>query len=139
MFKRILMAFKFTPHCKAALEKALQLAKDQNSELYIYHALNYRLATTDREDPRIVEMVEEANKKFEEEFRPRVGDLPIHKFECAPADPALEICKMARRIGADLILMGSHNESEKPNLSRVNYVGMTILEKAPCPVMMVPA
>ena len=47
-------------------------------------------------------------------------------------------CKLARRIEADLILMGSHNESEKPNLSRVNYVGMTILEKAPCPVMMVP-
>ena len=133
------MAFKFTPHCKAALEKAVQLAKDQNSELYIYHALNYRLATTDREDPRIVEMVGEANKKFEEEFRPHVGDSPIHKFECAPADPGLEICKMARRIGADLILMGSHNESEKPNLSRVNYVGMTILEKAPCPVMLVPA
>ena len=138
MFKRILMAFKFTPHCKAALEKALKLAKDQNSELYIYHALNYRLATTDREDPRIAEMVGEANKKFEEEVRPYVDDMPIHTFECAPADPGLDICKVARRIGADLILMGSHNESEKPNLSRVNYVGMTILEKAPCPVMMVP-
>ncbi|MEX1353321.1 MAG: universal stress protein [Desulfobacterales bacterium] len=84
-------------------------------------------------------MVGETNKKFEEEVKPHVGDWPIHKFECAPADPGLEICKMARRIGADLILMGSHNDSEKPNLSRVNYVGMTILEKAPCPVMLVPA
>ena len=106
---------------------------------YIYHALNYRLTTIDLQDPRIVEMVGETNKKFEEEVKPHVGDWPIHKFECAPADPGLEICKMARRIGADLILMGSHNDSEKPNLSRVNYVGMTILEKAPCPVMLVPA
>jgi nucleotide-binding universal stress UspA family protein len=138
MFKRILMAFKFTPNCKAVLKKAVQLAKDQNSELYVYHALNYRLTTIDRQDPRIVEMVGEANKKFEEEVRFHVGDMPIHTFECAPADPGLEICKMARQIEADLILMGSHNESEKPNLSRVNYVGMTILEKAPCPVMMVP-
>ena len=138
MFKRILMAFKFTPNCKAALKKAVQLAKDQNSELYIYHALNYRLATIDRQDPRIVEMVAEANMNFEEEVKPQVGELPILKFECGPADPGLEICKMAGRIGADLILIGSHNESEKPNLSRVNYVGMTILEKAPCPVMMVP-
>ena len=138
MFKRILMAYKFTPNCKAALKKAAQLAKDQNSELYVYHALNYRLTTIDRQDPRIVEMVGETNKKFEEEVKPHLGDLPIHKFECTPADPGLEICKMARRIGADLILMGSHNESEKPNLSRVNYVGMTILEKAPCPVMLVP-
>ena len=139
MFKRILMAFKFTPNCKAALNKAVQMAKDQNSELYIYHALNYRLATIDRQDPRIVEMVAEANKNFEEEVKPQLGELPILKFECAPADPGLEICKMAGRIGADLILIGSHNESEKPNLSRVNYVGMTIFEKAPCPVMMVPA
>ncbi|MGA9237035.1 MAG: universal stress protein [Desulfobacterales bacterium] len=139
MFKRILMAFKFTPNCRTALAKAAQMAKDQNSELYVYHALNYRLATIDRQDPRIVEMVGEANKKFEEEVRPYAGDMPIHTFECTPADPGLEICKVARRIGADLILMGSHNESEKPNLSRVNYVGMTILEKAPCPVMLVPA
>jgi len=139
MFKRILMAFKFTPNCKAALKKAVQLAKDRNCELYIYHALNYRLTTIDLQDPRIVEMVGETNKKFEEEVKPHVGDLPIHKFECAPADPGLEICKTARRIGADLILMGSHNDFDKPNLSRVNYVGMTILEKAPCPVMLVPA
>ena len=139
MFKRILMAFKFTHNCKAALAKAAQMAKDQNSELYVYHALNYRLATIDRNDPRIVEMVREANKKYEEDVRPHAGDMPIHTFECAPADPGLEICKVACRIGADLILMGSHNESEKPNLSRVNYVGMTILEKAPCPVMLIPA
>ena len=111
MFKRILMAYKFTPNCKAALKKAAQLAKGQNSDLYVYHALNYRLTTIDRQDPRIVEMVGEANKKFEEEVRPHVGDMPIHKFECAPADPGLEICKVAHRIGADLILMGSHNES----------------------------
>ncbi|MGA8241676.1 MAG: universal stress protein [Desulfobacterales bacterium] len=76
------------------------------------HALNYRLATIDRQDPRIVEMVGEANKKFEEEVRPHADNMPIHTFECAPADPGLEICKVARRIGADLILMGSHNETE---------------------------
>ncbi|MGA8282910.1 MAG: universal stress protein, partial [Desulfobacterales bacterium] len=103
MFKRILMAFKFTPNCRTALAKAAQMAKDQNSELHVYHALNYRLATIDRQDPRIVEMVGEANKKFEEEVRPYAGDMPIHTFECAPADPGLEICKVARRIGADLI------------------------------------
>jgi len=50
------------------------------------------LTTIDLQDPRIIEMVGETNKKFEEEVKPHVGDLPIHKFECAPADPGLEIC-----------------------------------------------
>ena len=112
-------------------ERGLDVVNEEaDDEVFFHymHALSYRLATIDRNDPRIVEMVREANKKYEEEVRPHAGDMPIHTFECAPADPGLEICKVARRIGADLILMGSHNESEKPNLSRVNYVGMTILE-----------
>jgi len=60
-------------------------------------------------------------------------------FGCLPADPALEICKIARHHKSDLIILGSHQESEKMCLGRVDYVGMTILEKASCPVMLVPS
>ena len=126
-------------HRKRRLDVVNEEADDQVLFHFIYHALDYRLTTIDLKDPRIVEMVGETDKKLEEEVKFHLGDLPDHKFECAPADPGLDICKMARRIGTDLILMGSHNDSDKPNLSRVNYVGMTILEVVPCPVMMVPA
>lgn len=57
---------------------------------------------------------------------------------CFPADPALATCKLAREMEADLIVLGCHQLPEKMCLGRVDYIGMTILEKAPCPVMLVP-
>ena len=60
------------------------------------------------------------------------------KFGFLPTDPGLEICKIARRTQADLILVGCHDEPERKNITRLDYVGMTILEKAPCPIMLVP-
>jgi nucleotide-binding universal stress UspA family protein len=59
-------------------------------------------------------------------------------FKCRPGDPALEVCKLARRLPADLIVLGCHQLSEKMSMGRLDYVGITILEKAPCPVMLVP-
>jgi len=59
-------------------------------------------------------------------------------FKCLPADPALEVCKLARDIRGDLIVLGCHQFREKMGMGRIDYVGMTILEKAPCPVILVP-
>ena len=59
-------------------------------------------------------------------------------FKSRPADPALEVCKLARELPADLIILGCHEISEKISLGRLDYVGVTILEKSPCPVLLVP-
>jgi nucleotide-binding universal stress UspA family protein len=77
-------------------------------------------------------------QQFETEIKPLIEEFPKFKFGSSPSDPALEICKIARQIQADLILLGCHDEPEKPRLARLDYVGVTILEKAPCPVMLVP-
>ena len=55
-----------------------------------------------------------------------------------PADPALEVCRIAGNIGADLIVVGCHQTHRRYSLGRVDYIGMTILEKAPCAVMLIP-
>ena len=60
-------------------------------------------------------------------------------FGCLPADPALGICKIAKHHKSDLIILGSHQRAEKMSLGRVDYVGMTILEKASCLGMLVPS
>jgi nucleotide-binding universal stress UspA family protein len=139
MFKKILMAFKFSPTCKSALKKVLQLAGDSNAELYIFHALNYRLTIMDPHDPKLLEIINQTSHDFKKEVGSDIDEQSNINFECTPADPALEICKIARHVGADLVCLGCHSESGKPSLARVDYVGMTILEKSPCPVMLVPA
>ncbi len=102
MFKRILVALKFSPASRSVLEKGI---KD----------------------------------RFDTEVKPLLNGFNHVTFGCLPADPALGICKLAKHHNSDLIILGSHQESEKMSLGRVDYVGMTILEKASCPVMLVPS
>lgn len=138
MFNQILAAVKFSPASLFALEKGAQLARGYNSFLYIFHALDYRLTGLDAADPKLTAIIKNTEKLFETEVMPRLGDLSNVKYEFRPADPALEACRIARQINADLIVLGCHQFREKKGLGRVDYVGMTILEKAHCPIMLVP-
>ena len=138
MFERIIVALKFGPASLSALEKSLEIARLSNAELHIFHALDYLMQDLDRNHPELVKVKHETNHRYKSEVEPLLGDLKNVSFKCLPADPALEVCKMARDISADLIVLGCHQLQEKLSMGRVDYVGMTILEKAPCPVMLVP-
>ena len=139
MFKRILVALKFTPASRSVLKKGIEIARGHGAELHIFHALDYRLQALDCSDPKLQKISKETKDRFETEVKPFLDDSKRVTFGCLPADPALEICKIARLHKSDLILLGSHQELEKMSLGRVDYVGMTILEKASCPVMLVPS
>lgn len=138
MFKKIILAFKFSPSCRSALEKSIQISIINDAELLIFHALDYRLKGVDKTDAELLNVNRQMEHIFDTEIKPLIHDFPKFRFASSPCDPALEICRVARQIQADLILLGCHDEPEKQSLSRLDYVGITILEKAPCPVMLVP-
>jgi len=138
MFKRILVALKFTPVSRTALEKGIEIARENGAELYIFHALDFRLQELGASDPRRVEIFQATQHRYESEVKPLLNGSNNATFWCQPADPAMEICKLARHNNCDLIILGSHQQPEKMCMGRINYVGITILEKAPCPVMLVP-
>jgi len=138
MFERILVALKFGPASMSALNKSLEIARKSKAELHIFHALDYLLQDHDEKDPKLLTAKKETEQRYKTEVEPLVGDLKNVTFMCLPADPALEVCRIARNIQADLIVLGCHQLPEKMCMGRIDYVGMTILEKAPCPVMLVP-
>jgi len=138
MFERILVALKFGPASMYALIKGMEVARLNNAELHIFHALDYLLQDLEESDPKLIEVKHETEHRFKLEVEPLLKDLKNVSFKCLPADPAMEVCKMARNINADLIVLGCHQLPEKMCMGRIDYVGMTILEKAPCPVILVP-
>ena len=138
MFRRIILALKFGPAGMYALKKSLELARKNEAELLIFHALDYLLQDTSEHDPELIAIKEDAKLRYRTEIEPLFGDLKNISFKCLPADPALEACKLARDIKADLMVLGCHSHKEKMCMGRIDYVGMTILENAPCPVMLVP-
>jgi nucleotide-binding universal stress UspA family protein len=138
MFNQILMALKFGAASEFALVKGIELAKAHDAELHIFHALDFTLKELEEDDPKRVKMVEDAHQQYDEKIKPLLADFEKGFFICLPADPAMKTCKMARDLNIDLIILGCHQLPEKMCLGRVDYIGMTILEKAPCPVMLVP-
>ena len=138
MFRKIILAFKFSSACRSALEKSIQIAVGNDAELLIFHALDYRLQEKSHQDPELVRINEQMRHKFETEIKPYLADFTNFQFGYSPTDPGMEICKIARYVNADLIILGSHQRPKKTSLGRLDYVGITIFENAPCPVMLVP-
>ena len=138
MFERILIGVKFTDSTHHVLQTGVELAKIHGSALHVLHVLDYRLKLVDERDAERQRIMAEACQRFEKELSPITRDLDDVKFDCLPGDPALAVCRTARETGADLILLGCHQHPERTPLVRVDYAGSTILEKAPCPVLLVP-
>ena len=138
MFKQILVALKFGPASIFALKKGLEIARLNDAGLHIFHALDYSFQNTDENDPEFVAIKKETETCFKSEIEPLLGHFRNVTFNSRPADPALQICKLAHTLPADLIVLGCHQLSEKISMGRLDYVGVTILENAPCPVMLVP-
>jgi nucleotide-binding universal stress UspA family protein len=137
MFQRILVALKFGGASEFALQKGSELARAHGAELHIFHALDYALSDDAARDRR-EEARQSVQRQYDANIAPLLAGVKTVSFQCEPADPALEICKRARQLSADLIVLGCHQNPEKMCLGRIDYVGMTILEKAPCPVLLVP-
>ena len=136
--------FTKCPHCRTVMTVALAQLRVARGRVRCghcvksFHALDYLLQEVDENDPKLVEIREETKRRYKAEIEPLVGDLKKVSFKYLPADPALEVCKQARNMQTDLIILGCHQLPEKMCMGRIDYVGMTILEKAPCPVMLVP-
>ena len=138
MFNQILVALKFGPASIHALKKALDLAQANNAKLHIFHALDYTYQNADENDPELAEVRKIAESRYRSEVEPLLSNFNNVTFKFRPADPALHICKLAHNLPADLIVLGCHQLTEKISMGRLDYVGVTILENAPCPVMLVP-
>jgi nucleotide-binding universal stress UspA family protein len=135
MFNNILVAVKFSTAGAQALELAIRMAKNSRAHLHLFHAMDYRLQP---DHPELNQQQEAIENRIRRDVQAVSGDLEQFSVAVYPADPAMEVCKLARRIGADLIVLGCHQRSGMTAMGRVDYVGMTILEKAPCPVMLIP-
>ena len=138
MFGKILVAFKFSPSGLNAIDLAVRLAKAHGARLHVFHALDYHFKDMDDADPKMNEILTTVRQRIETDLAPRLAGTSEVAIDYFPADPALEVCRIAGNTGADLIVVGCHQTHRRYSLGRVDYIGMTILEKAPCAVLLVP-
>lgn len=138
MFKKVLCALKFSPASRFALAAAIELCRQNGAHLGIFHALDYHLLAQSPTDPEWMRAAREAENTFAEQVGPLLGGFSDYTFTYAPADAALEICRLAREKETDLIVIGCHQGKAGRAMGRVDLAAMTIFENAPCKVMLVP-
>ena len=138
MFGKILVALKFSPSGLNAIDLAVRLAKAHGARLHVFHALDYHFKDMADTDPKMNEILTTVRQRIEVDLTPRLVGTNEVAIDYFPADPALEVCRIAGNINADLIVVGCHQPHRRYSLGRVDYIGMTILEKAPCAVLLVP-
>jgi nucleotide-binding universal stress UspA family protein len=138
MFGKILVALKFSPSGLNAIDLAVRLSQAHGARLHVFHALDYRLKDMSDADPKMTEILTTVRQRIETDLTPRLAGTSEVAIDYFPADPAMEVCRIAGNIGADLIVVGCHQPNRRYSLGRVDYIGMTILEKAPCAVLLVP-
>jgi len=116
IMKRILVPTDFSKHAEYALRVAAQIAKKNNSEIYLLHMLELPhqgndALSTGSDIPQIMFFKEMAINKLEalmdSDFLDGINVSEIIQFEKA-FDGIMEISK---KNNADLIVMGSHGSS----------------------------
>ncbi len=138
MFTHILVAIKYNDTGRNALKVAAELARIHGAELVALHVIDYRLLAEGVPEAEREQACDAARRRFEQEIGPIFREGGGREFACLPADPAMAVCRLARERGADLVVIGCHQREQGSCLSRMDYTGMTIMDKAPCPVLLVP-
>lgn len=150
MFKKIVFATSATSSCEAASRVAFNLTKRYQSELAIVNVFGipsrgYSQVVTDLRTGDEVALHEDHIACVTEEIKQIYGQHvdadPTCKIKIVPGIPHTEILRCARKMDAELIVMGantSHEDYNKRNHRHI--VGRTlqgVTKSARCPVLII--
>lgn len=136
--KRILVPIDFSPNAEQALDYASELAGKLGATVHLVHALAsppsaLQVALTEDILENLVNEQQEALEKLAE---PRRATASFGQPTVEVGDPRDTIVETARKLGIDMIVMGTHG---RRGLSRVmmGSVAEDVIRHAPCPVLVV--
>lgn len=120
MFQRILVATDMLEACDAAVIGALDIAMKNQARLFIIHVLEptyfhecgpvetVRDFQTGKETPATKEYKERVADELDKKCAGVLKSYNNYEIHIAYGRPSIEIRRFARKIGADLIILGAH-------------------------------
>jgi nucleotide-binding universal stress UspA family protein len=134
--RTILHPTDFSASSRPAFDLACALARDYRADLVIAHAIapvhvfapDGIVSASPTEDPIDV------HARFGH-LRPSDPGVSVD-YRAVEGEPADAVLKLARDVGADVIVMGTHGTSGLMRLL-VGSVAESVMRKAPCPVLTV--
>jgi len=141
MFKKILFCTCLTEYCDHIFHYALDMAKENDAKLWIYHGLG-RLNWSEE---KVLEAISLAEGKVKEAYvgKMRKQDFTDYAINVSDGDVVSEITKLARNAGIDAMIMGTSTSvpidvAESVNIGHLGSITAETILWAPCPVIIVP-
>ena len=136
LFQHVLAPTDFSPHATHALAFAVALARDFGANLTVVHAVE---SWTDRVRGRSsAELDEEIHERIREQALAALEDFDTAgigaiQVEAGAGRASKVILETAQRIGADLIVIGTHGTSALEH-ALLGSTSETVMRLATCPV-----
>jgi nucleotide-binding universal stress UspA family protein len=142
-FKEILIPVDFSDHSTAALESAIELARAFDSRLHLLHCYQiqpggispYGIAIPSSYSAEVRDAASQQLAAWQEERIPAGMSVDVSIVSEVPSEA---IVGTAKKIGADLIVMGTRGLSGFKHVMLGSVAERTV-RLAPCPVMTVHA
>jgi nucleotide-binding universal stress UspA family protein len=141
MYKKILFGTCLTEYCDHIFNFALNLAKEYDAKLWIYHGLGRMNISAEN----VIEAVNKAEARAKELYVDRMKNQGFTNYVINVSDGEVvsEISKLARNATVDLLVMGTSTEVPIAMGESMGggTLGPTIAETilcSPCPVLVVP-
>ena len=138
-YRRILLAYNGTQEGKRALFEAADLAGFLNAETHLLAVASMppSLFLTEGFVPE--ELLEEEKKRTQTVLDEGIRTLRERGFNAnghlAVGEPVEEICRLAKAIGADLVVLGHNQNTSFAARWWKGSVGASLLDYAPCSLL----
>jgi nucleotide-binding universal stress UspA family protein len=140
--KNILVPTDFSAGSEAALDCAVMLAAKFDATIHLLNVIGAQLIGTEYGLAVTTSMMEtvlvRAQGQLDQLAAERAAMASFGPAILEIGDPRSQIEQVARRVGADLIVMGTHGRHGLPRLL-LGSVAESIVRTAPCPVLLVRA
>lgn len=141
-FKKILVPVDFSSDSAQAVRMAMDLALRYEAALtliHVYEPVAYMMpdANTFFTQPQLDQLFAELRKHLDAlQAEARAGGVVRVETRLEQGFAVSEICESAKRMGCDLIVMGTHGRTGLSHLF-LGSVAERVLRMAPCPVLTV--
>ena len=136
--KRLLVATDFSPASDAALRVAALLARRFKAEVVLVHALDSTKRSRHGGNRAGASTRQKADRRLDEAVRTVEPQQYVVERIAAFGDPLEVILAEAKRVTADLIVMGTNARRGMPRLA-LGSVAESVVRRAGCPVLVVKA
>jgi nucleotide-binding universal stress UspA family protein len=139
----ILVPVDFSPHATLALAEAVELATPYRAQLTVVYVIPQVIFHPDwaanvEETLDLADLTAEAQQTLLKMIAPYHQAGARISAEVLAGGPHVEIVRLARQIGAELIVIGAHGTADRPPVL-LGSVAEKVVRDAPCSVLTVRA